>query len=67
MPYYDFKCDTCHTVYELFMPIREFEQKESGIPCSDECSGTCRPVLGSTPFVPRTNLRISAKQRRKIK
>ena len=69
MPLYDFQCSTCQTTYEMLMPIKRFEEFEkAGVPCADDCGGTCYPVLGAPPFIERVNLRIAdSRQRRQIK
>jgi predicted nucleic acid-binding Zn ribbon protein len=68
MPIYDMKCSTCGVVYEVFLSIREFEDSEkTGMFCSTCHDGVLHHELGTTPNIPRTNLRLSDKQRRKIK
>lgn len=60
MPTYDYKCDTCGEIAEVFQPISEFKSERlcsgsltvDGVTYRQRCKGTMRPlIVGTGAFI----------------
>jgi len=51
MPRYDFGCEKCETVVELFLPLTAYDEAKDGIQCVVEgCKGTMIKVPAAPGF-----------------
>ena len=62
MPMYDFKCTRCVAVREVFLSIKEHNEKKK-VYC-DDCGAAMYQMLATPAIVNRANLRIAKSHRR---